>query len=131
MLESVRGQFCRRRTPDKKIGRLGELSALGAFSEVRVLRDVSMYIHLVLGASTEASGAKGLDGKKCHFFVSRTSTKINRHVGTFPVPFLIASDVPTRYNEDQTEKLTVPSLRRTATARGHGCSCKGQWCDAT
>ena len=70
MLESVRGQCCRHaagpmcRTPDKKIGRLGELSALGAFSEVRVLRDVSMYIRLVLEAGTIASGAKGLDGKK-------------------------------------------------------------------
>jgi len=53
-----------RRTPDKKIGRFGELSALGAFSEVRVLRDVSMYIRLVLGVGTKASGANGLDGGK-------------------------------------------------------------------
>ena len=70
VLESIRGQCCRyvagpmRRTPDKKIGRLGGLSALGAFSEVRVLRDVSMYIRLVLGVGTKASGAKGLDGGK-------------------------------------------------------------------
>ena len=69
MLESVTGQCCRhatgpmRRTPNKT-GRLGELSALGAFSEVRVLRDVSMYIRLVLGVGTKASGAKGLDGGK-------------------------------------------------------------------
>jgi hypothetical protein len=70
VLESVRGQCCRyvagpmRRTPDKKIGRLGELSALRAFPEVRVHRDVSMYIRLVLGVGTKASGAKGLDGGK-------------------------------------------------------------------
>ena len=83
-----------RRTPDKT-GRLGELSALGAFSEVRVLRDVSMYIRLVLGAGTKASGAKGLDGKKCHFFVSWISIKINRHVDTFLVPFLMVSDAST------------------------------------
>ena len=67
---AAQGQCCRhvagpmRRTPDKKIGRLGELSALGAFSEVTVLRDVSMYIRLVLETGTKASGAKGLDGKK-------------------------------------------------------------------
>lgn len=84
-----------RRTPDKT-GRLGELSALGAFSEVRVLRDVSMYIRLVLGAGTKGAGQKAwTERKKCHFFVSRISTKINRHVDTFLVPFLMASDAST------------------------------------